>query len=93
MNIGTLIPAILHEMRALVTTLGRVVLPATHVMPKRTLSYFLQMRAAMIMQRASSPPTSQSMMKYLEEGICKSLSIFFLLIYIFDELNFILLGW
>ena len=88
LKMGTLIPAILHEMRALVTTLGSVVLPATHVMPRSTLSYFLQISAAMIIQRASSPPTSQSMMKYLEGGILKSLSIFFLLIYIFELLNF-----
>jgi hypothetical protein len=85
LNMGTLIPAILHEMRALVTTFGKVVFPATHVIPRRTLSYFLQISEAMIMQRASSPPTSQSITKYLEGVILKSFNSFFLLIYIFIE--------
>ncbi len=89
MNIGILTPAILQEISALVTTLGRVVLPATHVMPSSTLSYFWQISAAIIIQSASSPPTSQSIIKYLEGGILKSLSNFFLLIYILEQLNLI----
>lgn len=84
LKMGTLSPAILHDIKALVTTLGRVVLPATQVTPNKTLSYFLQISAAMMIQRASSPPTSQSMTKYLGEGILQSFNIIFLRIYILE---------
>ena len=90
LNIGTCIPAILQDINAFVTTFGRVVLPATQVIPRRTLSYCLQIRAAMIIHRASSPPTSQSMMKYLDTGISKSLRNFFLRIYISWKLSYFL---
>ncbi len=83
MNIGTFIPAIFEDINALVTTLGKVVFPATQVIPKRTFPYLLQIRSDMIIHKASSPPTSQSIIKYLQGGILNYESIFFLLIYIF----------
>jgi hypothetical protein len=57
---GTLRPATLHEIKAFLTTFGKVVLPATHVIPNNTLLNFLRICEARMMQRASSPPTSQS---------------------------------
>lgn len=69
LKIGTLRPATLHEIKAFVTTFGRVVLPATHVIPISTLSYYLHIYAAIMIANASSPPTSQSMIKYLDVGI------------------------
>lgn len=80
LKIGTLIPAILHDINAFLTTLGSVVFPATHVIPNNTLSYFFKICAASSIQSASSPPTSQSIIKYLDAGILNYLRNFFLLI-------------